>query len=204
MRRVAQIALAAGLSASLAGPLTAQWGPRGSGLGFGMRSWVLYDGGVDSLAAVVDLSEQQRGELAELAGSFRTENADAIERLNHMRAEIESLWTEEQRPTRLAISRIAEKYDNPARDLRPALNQLHEDMSGILTVQQQRLLLRGRARGFGRPRGIAAPGYWGRGRGGRFGPAPRFSPRAGRGFMGGGRTGRWPDMRQRRWPPLEP
>lgn len=204
MRRIASIALAAVFSATLCGSLAAQRGPRGSGYGFGMRSWVLYEGGVDSLATVVDLSEQQRAELTELAQSFRADNADAIGRMNQMRAEIDSLWTEEQRPTRLAMSRIAEKYDYPGRDLRPALDQLHEDMSAILTVQQYREL-RGRASDSGRPRRMVAPGYGLRGRDHRrFAPAPRFSPRGGRGFMGGGRMGRWPGLRQRPWPPLEP
>jgi hypothetical protein len=203
MKPIARIALAALFSATLAGSGEAQWGPRGTGYGFGMRSWVLYENGVDSLAARIDLSEQQRSQLAELARTFRAENADAIERMNNMRAEIDALSTEDQRPTRSAMARIAEEYNYPERDLRPALGRLHHDMGGIITVQQQSQLLRGSARGFGRAGGEASPGYGVRGRGqGRFAPAPRFNQRGGRGVARGGRMGQ--PMRLHRRPPLEP
>jgi Spy/CpxP family protein refolding chaperone len=205
MRRLAQIALTALLSAVLAGTAAAQWGPRGTGYGFGMRSWVLYENGVDSLAARIDLTEQQRSQLAELARTFRSENADAIERLSNMRAEIDALWTEDQQPTRTAIARIAEKYDYPERDLRPAFEQLHSDMSGIITVQQQRELLRGVGRGFGRGGAVGPPGYGVRGRGyGPLAPGSRFGQRGSRGFDRGGWMRYPPRMRLNRQPPLEP
>ncbi|UCG85697.1 MAG: Spy/CpxP family protein refolding chaperone [Gemmatimonadota bacterium] len=203
MRHAAQITLTALLSATMASTGVAQWGPRGAGYGFGMRSWVLYEGGVDSLATRIELTEQQRSQLTELAQAFREENSDAVERMNNMRAEIAALSTEDQQPTRSALARIAEKYDYPERDLRPALYQLHSDMSGIITVQQQRQLLQAPARGFA---GVGVPPAYGvRGGGyGRFAPAPRFSQRGGRSFIRGGRWGQRPRTRWYRRPPLEP
>jgi len=191
MRLTRTITVTAALGAMLAGPALAQRGPRGSGAGFGMRSWVLYENGIDSLAARIDLTDEQRSRLDALAQGFRSENADALGRLTQMREEIDALRTEDQRPTRAAMDRIAEKYGYPARDLRPALTRLHEDMAGIITVQQQRQL----------QRGALAGSMWGReavpGRGYR---APRMDRRGG-GAMWGPRMYRGQRFRLRRIPP---
>jgi Spy/CpxP family protein refolding chaperone len=175
MKLTRTITVTAALGVILAGPALAQRGPRGSGAGFGMRSWVLYENGVDSLAARIDLTDGQRSRLEALAQEFRSQNADALNRMTQMRADIDALWTEDQRPTREAMERIAEKYGHPAQDLRPALTQLHEDVAGIITVQQERQLRRG----------ALAGSMWGRrpapGRGYR---APRMNQRGGRGMWG--------------------
>jgi hypothetical protein len=183
----------AALGIVLAGTALAQRGPRGQGAGLGMRSWVLYENGVDSLAARTDLTDEQRSRLDSLAQQFRSENADALGRMTQMREEIDALWTEDQRPTREAMERIAEENGYPARDLRPALTRLHEDMAGIITVQQQRQL----------QRGALAGSMWGRrampGRGYR---APRMDRRSGH-AMWGPRMYRGQRFRFRRIPPAD-
>ncbi len=174
------ITLTAALGVALAGSVLAQRGPRGSGAGFGMRSWVLYENGVDSLAERIDLTDEQRDRIEALAHEFHNDNADAIERMTRMRAEIDALRTEDQRPTREAIARIAEEHGYPERDLRPALNQLHEDMAEIVTVQQQRQLQRSPPAGSIGGRGAMA------GRGYR---SPRAFQRGGRVMRGYPRFG---------------
>jgi hypothetical protein len=171
MKLTGRIALTVALAVVLAGSALAQRGPRGTGTGFGVRSWVLYENGLDSLAVAADLTDEQRVRLDGLAQEFRTENADAVDRMNKMRAEIDALRTEDQQPTREAMNRIAQEYGYPERDLRPALTKLHEDMAGIITVQQQRKLLRGALAGSERgQRVMAVRGY----------RAPRYSHRGGR------------------------
>lgn len=191
MRLTRTITVTAALGVVLAGTALAQRGPRGPGAGFGMRSWVLYENGIDSLAARIDLTDEQRSRLDALAQEFRSENADALGRMTQMREEIDALWTEDQRPTRDAMDRIAEKYDYPERELRPALTGLHEDMAGIITVQQQRQLQRGPLGGLMRGR-RAVPG-----RGYR---APRMD-RRGWGSVWGPRMYRGQRFRMRRIPP---
>jgi Spy/CpxP family protein refolding chaperone len=193
MKLTKTITVTAALGIVLAGTALAQRGPRGQGAGVGMRSWVLYENGVDSIAARIDLTDEQRSHLDSLAQQFRSENADALGRMTQMREEIDALWTEDQRPTREAMDRIAEEYGYPARDLRPALTRLHEDMAGIITVQQQRQL----------QRGALAGSMWGRrampGRGYR---APRMDRRSGR-AMWGPRMYRGQRFRFRRNPPAD-
>ena len=201
------IAVTACLAVALVAPLAAQGGPRGSGQGFGMRSWVLQQGGVDSIAAIIDLTEEQRSQLDELARSFHEENAAAIERMNQMRAEIDALWTDVQRPRREAMEQIAEKYSFPEQDLRPALTRFHSDVAGIITVQQQTQLQRNRS--------LSRRSHWntvGRAyRGGQRGFASRRGfnqsrsvARGGRGGMRAGRTGQMQRLRLHRRPPIEP
>lgn len=193
MKLTKTITVTAALGIVLASTALAQRGPRAQGTGVGMRSWVLYENGVDSIAARIDLTDEQRSHLDSLAQQFRSENADALGRMTRMREELDALWTEDQRPTREAMDRIAEEYGYPARDLRPALTRLHEDMAGIITVQQQRQL----------QRGTLAGSMWGRrampGRGYR---APRMDRRSGR-AMWGPRMYREQRFRFRRIPPAD-
>jgi len=198
-----------GLATALAVSAAPQGGPRGSGQGFGMRSWALYEGGVDSIAAVVDLTEEQRAQLDELAQRFRSENSDAIDRMSQMRAEIDALWTDVQRPRMDAMTQIAEKYSHPERDLRPALTNLHKDMAGIITVKQQVQLQRGRAL-VGHSRwsrsGQAYPGGQRRFASGRGGPGSQFGMRGRGAGMGMGMRGMRQMQRPRlhRRPPIDP
>ncbi len=209
MRVTRTLAMTFGLATALAVSAAPQAGPRGSGNAFGMRSWVLYENGVDSIAAVVDLTEEQRAQLDELAQSFRSENSDAIDRMSQMRAEIDALWTDVQRPRMEAMSQIAEKYNYPESDLRPALIQLHNDVAGIITVQQQSQLQRGRTLA-GRSRWSASgQAYWGGGGHRQFasqrgGFTSRYGMRGRGAGMGVGRMGQMQWMRFHRRPPIEP
>jgi len=206
MRIVTTSLLTAALVATGVALASAQGGPRGSGYGFGMRSWALHENGVDSIAARVELTDEQRGQLEGLARGFQDENAEAVDRMNRMHAEIDTLWTDMQRPRWEAMDSIARKYDYPERDLRPALTKLHNDMAGIITVQQQRQLqdrrpLAGRSRWAG-----AGRGYMGSGRGPtsmRRGQAG-FSQRGGRRLVGRNRMGQMQRMRLHRPPPIQP
>ena len=209
MRVTRTLAMTFGLATALAVSAAPQAGPRGSGQGFGMRSWALYENGVDSIAAVVDLTEEQRAQLDELAQNFRSENSDAIDRMSQMRAEIDALWTDVQRPRMEAMSQIAEKYNYPERDLRPALTKLHNDVTGIITVQQQAQLQRGRTLA-GRSRwSSSGQAYMGGGGQRRFasqrgGFAPQYGMRGQGAGMVAGRMGQMQRMRLHRRPPIEP
>ena len=209
MRVTRTLAMTFGLATALAVSAAPQGGPRGSGYGFGMRSWVLYENGVDSIAAVVDLTEEQRAQLDELAQSFRSENSDAIDRMSQMRAEIDALWTDVQRPRMEAMSQIAENYNYPERDLRPALTKLHNDVAGIITVQQQMQLQRGRVL-VGRSRwSSSGQAYLGGGGQRRFashrgGFASQYGMRGRGAGLGVGRMGQMQRMQLHRRPPIEP
>ena len=206
--RTPRTALLTALLASVAVTgVSAQAGPRGSGLGFGMRSWALYENGVDSIAAVIDLTAEQRTQLDELVQRFHSDNSDAIERMNQMRAEIDELWTDVQRPRRAAMDSIAQQYGYPERDLRPAITQLHNDLAGIITVRQQTELQRSRSLA-GRSRwstvGRANPsgqrGYAAR----RWGARPQFGMRSRGAGRGMGRVGQMQRLRLHRRPPIDP
>jgi Spy/CpxP family protein refolding chaperone len=201
------LAVAVSLATVVAVSAMAQGGPRGSGQAFGMGSWVLHENGVDSIAAIIDLTQEQRTQLDELAFKFRSENAEAIGRMNQMRAEIDSLWTDLQRPRREAMSQIAEKYDFPERDLRPALTKLHQDVAGIITVEQQAQLQRGRVSPGRVGRGVAGQGYGGGQRrfaSGRVGSRSQFGMRGRGSGMRAGRMGQMRRLRLHRPPPIEP
>ncbi len=204
MKLTGRIALTVALAMVLAGSALAQRGPRGTGAGFGMRSWVLDENGLDSLAARADLTDEQRLRLDGLAQEFRTENADAVDRMNRMRAKIDALRTEDQQPTREAMNRIAKEHGYPERDLRPALTKLHEDMAEIITVQQQRQLQRGTTISGRGQRAMAGRGYR-TGRGGFAAsgrrPAPRAYQRGGRGMAGRNQMYRGQRLRLHRIPP---
>ena len=105
--------------------------------GIGQGNWALHEGGIDSLAAWFQLTDEQRSEFEELAAQFRRENAAALERWNNMREEIQALTTEDQRPTRAAKQRIGEKYSHPGEELQPALDQLRVEGAAILTPAQR-------------------------------------------------------------------
>ena len=207
MKVAATLAVTACLVAATAISAVAQGGPRGSGQGFGMRSWALYESGVDSIAAVIDLTEEQRAQLDELVHSFRNENSDAIDRMSQMRSEIDALWTDLQRPRAEAMSQIAEKYNFPERDLRPALTRLHNDVAGIITVQQQTQLQRGRVLA-GRSRwsraGQAYQGGQRRFASGQRGARSQFGMRGRGAGRGVGRAGQMQRLRIHRRPPIEP
>jgi Spy/CpxP family protein refolding chaperone len=127
------------LAAVVALPAAAQRGlgwSRGF-TGIGQGNWALHEGGIDSLAAWFQLTDEQRGQFEELAAQFRRDNAEALDRWNNMQEEIQSLTTEDQRPTRAAIQRIGEKYNYPGEELRPALDQLRVAGAAILTPAQR-------------------------------------------------------------------
>ena len=68
--------LTVALVVTVAALASAQAGPRGSGRGFGMRSWALHENGVDSIATRIELTDEQRGQLADLARAFQDEKDD--------------------------------------------------------------------------------------------------------------------------------
>jgi hypothetical protein len=143
------------LAAAVASAATAQRGlgwSRGF-TGIGRGNWALHEGGIDSLAAWFQLTDEQQSQFDELAAKFRGENAEALERWNNMQAEIQALTTEDQRPTRAAIQRIGEKYNHPGEELRPALDQLQVEGAAILTPAQRQMAGRRLARRAGGTRG---------------------------------------------------
>jgi Spy/CpxP family protein refolding chaperone len=153
MKTLRPIALTLALAAIAAGPALAQrgqggfgrgeaWGFRGAGLG----NWALHEGGIDSIAARFQLTDEQRGELEQLAAAFREENAEVLSRWEQMRDEIQALYTEDQMPTRAAIQRIGEKHNHPGQEMSLALDQLFVESAAILTPQQ-RQSFRGQAYG---------------------------------------------------------
>jgi len=128
------------LAAVVATPAAAQRGlgwSRGF-TGIGQGNWALHEGGIDSLAAWFELTDEQRSQFEGLAAQFRQENAAVLERWDNMQQEIQALTTEDQRPTRAAIQRIGEKYNHPGEELRPALDQLQLEGAAILTPAQRR------------------------------------------------------------------
>lgn len=110
------------------------WGFRGVGLG----NWALHEGGVDSLAARFQLTDEQKAQFQELADRFQSENSDVLARWQQMRDEIQSLYNEDQMPTREAIQRIGDKYDHPGQQMRDALDQLQVESAALLTPEQRR------------------------------------------------------------------
>jgi Spy/CpxP family protein refolding chaperone len=159
------------------GPALGQaWGFRGVGLG----NWALHENGVDSIAARFQLTEQQRAEFEALAQGFRSENGEVLSRWEQMRDEIQSLYTDDQQPTRDAIVRIGEKYNHPSEEMSEALDQLQVESAALLTPQQRRSF-RGAAYG-------ARGGRWDARGGSRMtdrrylGPRNRVAPHSGRGM----------------------
>ncbi len=144
------------LAGAVAATATAQRGlgwSRGF-TGIGQGNWVLHEGGVDSMAAWFQLTDEQRSQFEELAEQFRRDNADALERWNNMREEIQALTTEDQRPTRAAIQRIGDKYNHPGEELRPALDQLQVEAAALLTPAQRQNARLQLARRAGAMRGL--------------------------------------------------
>jgi hypothetical protein len=168
-----------------------------------MRSWALYENGVDSIATIIDLTAEQRAQLDELVQRFHSENSDAIARMNQMRAEIDGLWTDVQRPRRAVMDSIAQKHGYPERELRPALTQLHNQTAGIITVQQQAELQRGRSLA-GRSRWNTAYQGWRSGYASRRGGLrPQFGMRGNNAGRWAGRTGQMQRLRLHRRPPID-
>ena len=144
MKGSKQIMVALALTLAVAGSAAPQglpiWGGRGETWGFrgiGLGNWVLHENGLDSIAAWYGLTDEQRGEFEQLANAFRSENSEALQRWEQMQDEIQSLYTEDQMPTRAAIVRIGEKYNHPSQELRPALDQLQAEAAAILTPEQR-------------------------------------------------------------------
>lgn len=154
MRALRLLATCVALVSVGAAPATAQ---RGLGLargfaGIGLGNWALYEGGTDSIAAWYGLTEEQHSQLLQLAATFRSENAEALQRWQQMQAEIQQLWTESQVPTRAAIISIGQKYGHPGLELQPALDRLQVQSTALLTPAQWRW--------------VGRRSYWGRGGGG--------------------------------------
>lgn len=165
------------LAGAAATPAAPQYG-LGLGRGFtglGLRNWALYESGADSIAAWYRLTDEQRGQVEELVGQFRRENADAVARWKQMQGDIQSLMTGNVQPGWAAIYAVGEKYGHPGQELQPALYQLHLRLTALLTPLQGQL--------------YSPRAYWGMGRGRGF---------AGRRFGGGYRSLRGPSFN--RWP----
>ena len=160
MRLLRPIAVCLTLAVVTTGTANAQ---RGLGLargftGVGLGNWALYEGGIDSLAAWYQLTEEQRGQLGQISAQFRSENADALERWQQMQLEIQQLWTANQQPTQAAIYNIGQKYGHPGLELQPALDQLQIQSAALLTPGQSQFSGRRSFVGIGGGRGMRAVG----------------------------------------------
>ena len=123
-------------------PAAPQYG-LGLGRGFtglGLRNWALYESGADSIAAWYRLTDEQRGQVEELVGQFRRENADAVARWKQMQGDIQSLMTGNVQPGWAAIYAVGEKYGHPGQELQPALYQLHHEKCCTLHIEHGMLM----------------------------------------------------------------
>ncbi len=137
--------------ALLSGTLWAQGrGPQaGMRGGRGMGPCVLVDGDIDRFAALLELTDDQKDEVAGLVAEWQVQNAEVVERARKFHEERESVWSNAERPRRQAVMELAEKYDYPMRELAPKCQEFRESVGEILTAEQRAILERpGR-----RPRG---------------------------------------------------
>lgn len=141
---VASVALTSGtLWAQGRGPRAGTWA------GPGMGPCVVVDGDMDRFAAALELTDDQKDQVASLVAEWQEENAELVERARKFHEERASLWSDTQRPRREAMAELAEKYDYPMRELAPKCQEFHESVGAILTAEQRAMLERpGR-----RPRG---------------------------------------------------
>jgi len=121
-------------------PPPREFGPRAGG---GLGSVVLSDSAMDRFAERMELSEEQRGQLQDLAEAYRNENADVVARLESLREEMRTLREGDERPTRAAVADVFRKYDHPDLDLRLVRGKLDRNVRAMLTPDQQRRLARG-------------------------------------------------------------
>jgi hypothetical protein len=109
----------------------------------GLGAIVLRDSALDRLAERIELTDEQTGRLREFADSYRSENADALERMERMQAELRALRDGEEPPTRQSLAEVVERYDHPDLDLDRADRRLGRDVRKILTPEQEIGLVRG-------------------------------------------------------------
>jgi lipase chaperone LimK len=109
----------------------------------------LVDGDIDRFAALLELTDDQKDEVAGLVAEWQVQNAEVVERARKFHEERESVWSNAERPRRQAVMELAEKYDYPMRELAPKCQEFRESVGEILTAEQRAILERpGR-----RPRG---------------------------------------------------
>jgi lipase chaperone LimK len=114
-----------------------------------MGPCVVIDGDIDRLAALLELTDEQKDEVAGLVTEWQEQNAQVVERARKFHEERESLWSSAERPRRQAMMELAEKYDYPMRELAPKCQEFRESVGEMLTADQRAILERpGR-----RPRG---------------------------------------------------
>ena len=149
------IVVALALLVGLAVGAEAQRGVRGSRRGIaltarGLGAIMLNDTALNRFADRIQLTEEQQNELQAIAQSYRADNAETLNRLNGMRAELRALRDSADRPTRDALDEIVERYEHPDLDMARAERELGRDLRALLTPDQERRLargIRGRAEG---------------------------------------------------------
>ena len=144
--------LAVAMLVGTVGALAAQQGVRGytpraprpaSRAYAGLGAIVLRDSALDRFAEQIELTDEQRGQLRELADTYRNENADALDRIERMQEELRALRDGDERPTRQALDEVVERYDHPDLDLVRANRVLDRNARAILTPDQEIILARG-------------------------------------------------------------
>ena len=137
-------------------PPAREYGPRAGG---GLGSVVLSDSAVDRFAERIELSEEQLGQLQNLAEAYRSENADVMARMESLREEMCAMREGDERPTRGALADVLQRYDHPDLELRLAQSKLDRNVRAMLTPDQERRFARGARRNVRAARGsIRAPG----------------------------------------------
>ena len=108
----------------------------------GLAAILLRDSSLNRFASLIDLNEEQQTRMRELADKYRSENADALDRMERMQEELQALRNTEERPTRQALAEVVERYEHPDLDLDRADMVLNRDARAILTPEQEIILMR--------------------------------------------------------------
>jgi hypothetical protein len=91
----------------------------------------------DSLARMLQLTDDQTERVASLVADFKEENAEVLERARQFAEARASAWSSAERPKRQAMMELAEKYDYPMRELAPKCQELRDAVATMLTPEQR-------------------------------------------------------------------
>jgi len=104
--------------------------------GLHLGSIVLRDSALNRFAERLQLSDEQRGQMQDIAEGYRSANEDVLERMERMREELRTLRASPTRPTQDMFVEVMDRYDHPDLDVARAERRLAMRIRSILTPEQ--------------------------------------------------------------------